>query len=589
MEPLPPKTFYPQARLALAIRFEEFKATNTPEPPKKPPQLRKGTGDPQLAVVSKPTRDGTTVLYLSAKSGTGDASSAVPTAIAKSSTDGRTHHVDGVIPISASVCRNGIRVADTLKVQVAFDDFPFDPRLIRSCGVELYLGTVRAKDFGTVVEQQTRQDGTPTLHMLPNEWIDARGRTRSNLRFQGWVDDYSLDLAEEGAPMVSLDCTDQTRLLIDQAAPPKLVIGDAKPLDEAIADYLANFPQFRGFAVQYRPTTATAPTLKSAFAVTAYKPEGMGPPPGGGGGKLMVWDYLTDVCGAVGHIVFVEDSFLTTGDAVPTIVIQRPLTLYGIEFRRPNDPFFGRILPSGRTLPYRTFTYGANTTRMQIGRKFSRYEPTNIEVRCYSPRQSKTLVVRYPDAKDERQKKLLPGNDAEQKWEVVRVQGIEDEPTLRVIAQGVYEQKMRCELSAHIYTTDLASLGGTNADPDVLDLAAGDAVTVEVDRDASGVSTIPSIENFKATDAASFLQGLGYSSELASAYATAASNLFYPTTFRVRSVTVDWKRDEAPEVDVELVNYLEVRAASTLPEGEEIEPPPAPTDPPELVMLGEYE
>ena len=44
----------------------------------------------------------------------------------------------------------------------------------------------------------------------------------------------------------------------------------------------------------------------------------------------MVWDYLTDVCGAVGHIVFVEDSFLTTGDAVPTIVIQRPLTLYGI-------------------------------------------------------------------------------------------------------------------------------------------------------------------------------------------------------------------------------------------------------------------
>jgi hypothetical protein len=580
MEPLPSKTFYPQARLSLAIRFEEFQAKDTPKPPTKPPQLRKGTGDPQLDVVSRTTRDGNDVLHLEAKGST----QIGPCATAKTSDDDRTHHVDGIIPLTAQHCRNGIRVADTLKCTIAFADFPFDPRLVRSCGVEFYFGTVKAEDFAAAVDGQLRMDGTQSLHMLPNEWVDARGRPRSNLRFQGWADDWNLEMTEDGAPVVSLECTDQTRLLIDQAAPPKLVIGDTKPLDQAIADYLANFPQFRGFAVQYRPTNASAPTLKTAFAVTAYKPEGMGPPAGGGGGKLAVWDYITDVCGAVGQMVFIESVVLTTGDAVPVVVIQRPMTLYGSRFtRRVDDPYVGRILPSGRDLSARTFTYGSNVLHLQMNRKFSKYEPTNIEVRSYDCRQKKTLVVRYPDAKDDRQKKLLPGNEAEQKWEVVKVQGIVDLPTLRTVAQGVYEQRMRCELGVHAHTADLCSLGGDNDDPDVLDMMAGDNVEIEVDRDRTGLNSIVSIEGFKADDAAGFLKALGYSNEIAAAYAKAASNLNFPTTFRVRAVTYEWKSDENPEVDIELVNYLEVKAEKQLPQGEEQDPDPLPETQPDLV------
>lgn len=574
--------YYPQARVRLVIRFDEFDATNTPEPPKKPPQLRTGKDDPQLNVTERTTRTGGSILLLEPK---GQGSQIGPSATQVVSKDGRTHVIDGVVPITANHARNGIRIADTLKLTIPFGDFPFDPRLVRSCGVEYFLGTVKAEDFYADVSGADRFDGAaPPLNMLPDFFTDSRGRERSNLRFQGWVDDWKASFTEDGEPTINLDCTDETRLLIDQDAPPKLTINPDVELDRAIANYLANFPQFRGFAVQYRPTEATRPILKDVFAKTAFKPT-LGPAPNGGG-KLSVWDYFTDVCGAVGHVCYVDLQFLSDGSAVPVIVIQRPRTLYGARFSgRSDDPYTGRILPSGRELLARTFVYGINTLSLDLSRKFSRYAPQNIEVRCYAPKQKKTLVVRYPDEKDKRQKHLLTGDQAEQKWEVIRVQGISDEATLRVIAQGVYEQRMRNELGATITTKELASLGGSNNDPDVFDMMAGDTVEIEVARETEAANTIVTIENQASVRAEEFLVSLGYSEELATAYGIAVKNLHFPTSFRVRQIATDWIKEEGVTVTIEACNYLEVKSDRELPAGEEQDPDTAATAEPERVTV----
>lgn len=572
----PPQIYYPNARCRFYIRFEEFEKKDTPEPPKKPPQLRDGKGNPELDVVD---RDG--VLLLEAK---GAGSQDGPTVAQPSSSDGLTHVVDGVIPVAATLCRNGIRIADTLKLSLNFADFPFDPRLIRSVGIEFFLGTVPEADFQRAVEGEASEEGQNPLAMIGDTFTDRRGRLRSNLRFQGWVDDWSADFEEEDSPLVSMDCTDSTRILIDEDAPPKLVIAAGTPLVRAIADYLSNFPQFRGIGVAYRPVGGQQPVLKDAFAVSAFKPE-LGPSPNGGG-KLTVWDYITDVCGAVGHIVNIETVMLADGSFVPVIIVRRPRTLYAAKFAgRPDDPFTGRILPTGRELAARTFIFGRNLLSLSLSRKFSRYQPQNIEVRCYVPKDKKCLVVRYPQ-KEDRQKSLKPGDQAEQKWETIRVDGIGDEKTLRALAQGIYEQRQRNELAVSARTKNLASYGGGNFDPDALDIQSGDTVEVEVDRSKEEANTIVAVEDAAATRAREFLKSLGFSDELATTYERASRNLNFPTSFRVRQLSVEWDITEGVSLNLECVNFLEVRSDVELPEGEEVEPTDTPSNEPEQVEVG---
>lgn len=557
----PDQTYYVGAKCRLIVRFDDFGASDVPEPPKKIPQLRKGKGEPELEIVE---RDG--LLVLTAK-GAGTPSKS-PTSAQGSSSDGRTHVIEAVIPIRMSVSRNGIRTADTASMEFRFGDLPFDPRVVRACAVEGYLGTFTVEEY----QRGIVGEGT-TLNVIPDTFLDDAGNQRSNLRFQGWVDEWETEFPEEGEPIVRLECTDNTRLLIEQDAPPKLVVAADVPIDRAVAEYLANFPQFRGIAVEYRPAGEEIPTLKDALSTTAFKAK-TGPAPGGGGSsKLTVWDYITDVIGTLGHTVRFDGVLVSGGETIPTVIIQRARTLYGEAFTgRPGDAFTGRILPSGRKVLNRLFVYGRNILEMRFRRKFARVASINIEVRCYHSSRKKTLVARYP-LKGDRQRKLLPGDQADEKWMVIRVRGVKDEKTLRIIAQNLYESIARNELECSFSTKNLGSFGGGNLDPDALDCLPGDTIEVEVNRETDAWNTVVGIEEQVATRAQDFLTELGYSAELAKAYAEAVSNIGFPTSFRVRTLVLDWDSEaEGITLDFETINFLEVRADKSLPEGEEPKP-----------------
>lgn len=562
----PFQEYIPGARVRLIVRLEDYGTGNTPEPPPRPPQLRRGkkdTGDPaSLEVVQ---RDGAYLLV-----GPGDDPNSLGSPQEQqTSSDDLTHVIDGILPTYATVNRNGTRIADTASIEIKFRDMPLDPRVIRACAVQVFMGTVSADDYQKGLNGEANVNATPSgslpFNVVPDEYVDEHGRKRTNLRFEGWVDEWEDEWPDGEAPLITLECTDNTRLLIEQDAPPKLTIPVDVPVDEAIATYLSNFPQFRGLSVEYRPNVSrdSVPVLEDVLQKTKYQPK-LGPTPSSGGtSKLTVWDYITDVAGSIGHIVRFEGT---------TVILQRARTLYDNRLSgRPNDPFTGRVLSSGRVLTNRLYLYGRNIAEMSFKRRFATYAPFNVEVRCFDSGRKKTLIARFP-LQDDRQKRISPGEASDQKWIVFTVDGVKDEETLRVVAQSIYEQVGRNELEASFITKNLASFGGGNLDPDALDVFPGDAIDVEVKRVEDGFNTVLDVEAQMTSRAGNFLRTLGFSSRFASAYQKAITNVGFPTTFRVRAFSLDWDSTaEGIVLDFQCVNYIEVRADKRLADGEELD------------------
>lgn len=506
--------------------------------------------------------------------------------VAGKSEDGLTQVLAGIVPKDVSWTQNGIRTADTCSITLRFIDCPIDPRTIRSCAVEFFLGTVTPDEYKAGVEGATREfqlyKGTTyaePMHVVPDTYVDKYGQTRTNRRFIGWVDTWSIDWGDTD-PLIHLECRDNTQLVIDQEAPAKLVIGANMPIDEAVVTYLSHFPQFAGLSVEYRPQGEKVPLLKSALSASSHKPT-LGPPPSlalGANSGLSVWDYLTDVCGALGLMVRVEDT---------TIIIQRTRTIYSDEntasqddknatetdgenttptysphpVQRANDPFKPR-LPNSK---FRTFLFGENVQDLKLSRAFVRNAPTNIEVRCWSTKQKKVLVGYYPSATTG--KGVLSGTPGdgglEEKWKVWQVSGVEDVDTLRYIAQTVYEQLGRCELNVRLKTRNLASLGGGNSDPDLLDMRAGDSFELLVKRtEGTEVgSTLTKIDTaLVAMDqGAQMMRMLGFDADFANAYARTYSDLGLQSVFKCRTIGTRWGEDGVT-LEIEGINYIEIRA-----------------------------
>jgi len=594
----PEQTYIPQCKVRLIVRFDDFGKHKPARPT--PQQLRRGTKWSGALPVAK--QGNAWVIGSTARGG--------PQA-KQTSADGYTQVVEGIVPARCTVSRNGIRTADTASIEFRFADFPVDPRVVRSCAVEVYMGCMNDADFTAGLRGQAGASSPATdnasrpLNVIPDSYLDSNGKQRTNLRLSGWVDEWEVEFPDgEDEPTVRLECTDNTRLIIEQDAPPQLYLDGTLPLDQAVATYLANFPQCDGLSVLYLPVGDTPPKVgqslsklamaqtqaATAAAQTVGGPTGTGPSPAGGaaGGaapeKVSSYDYLTDVCGMVAHTLRVQDE---------VVIVQRARTIYGAKFPgRQDDPFQGRTLPSGRFLQARTFVYGRNCDALSFKRKLTRFAPQNVEVRCYSGKQKKTVVARFPQMTD-RNARVLPGGDgtADDKWVVHEVHGVEDPKVLAEIAQGIYESVGRNELEANFATINLGSYGGSASDPDALDCVAGDTVEVEVARDGDGFNSVCGVEEDVATKAESFMRSLGFSAEFSAAYGKAAANINYPTLFRVRELTLDWDAGDGGgdsggiKLTFACVNYLEVVSDKELPAGQE-PGNPAPAQAPAPVVIG---
>lgn len=581
LEQVPEQSAFPSARVRFIIRFDD---PNRKRFNRRPPKIPVSGFSQSYPKALDTVRDGAAIVLV--PKGSSDVN--VGPQQMGVSRDLLTQVIDGVIPRSAVLGLNGIRTASTLSLEVPYADFPVEPRMVRGAGVEFFLGTVTtATEWGKGIAGETRVQQARSkkggiavpLNVIDNEYVDGNGAQRTNLRFQGWVDDLQVTWGDS-APMVKLECRDNTTLLIDTEAPQRLSINPRVPIDQSFADYLARFPQFSGLRVEYRPTNLTPPTYAKVLAKTAFRPR-QGPAPvqfGGSGQSMSVWDYFTDVAGATGHIVKFDGT---------TVVIQLPRTIYGQKYTpRDDDPYRPRKLPSGAVLPFRTFVFGRNVSDVSFRRKFSVAGPTTIEVRSYSAREKRTIVVRYPLKKD-RLERGLPGIILpDEKIAQFYVQGVKDQPTLLIVAQQIYEQLGRNELELTVHTRDLWSYGGSALDPDLLDCKPGDTVLFQVtaDEETAQRSAVAAVARAgrDAASAAAYLQSLGYSADFAKAYGDAVRLSWHQPNFRVKRVEMNWEMDGGVDVVVTAVNYLEVRG-DELPEGD----PPAKSEQPQAQTISE--
>jgi hypothetical protein len=561
---------YPRWKVTLIARVEEFNQEG--EPTKFARQqailqdLKAGQPNAPLEAVLDPAAQALGIRrWVVSSKGSSSVGAGGP--LEKRPIDNFDFQIPGIIPWDVQFSRNGFHQADTLSFKVRLADFPFDPRLMRAVGVKFYLGTLPAEKAAT---------GLETLDVLiPDSWVDLNGRNRSNLRFKGWVDQMTSDWPDDEEPYVEFQCRDNTCLLLDQEFPPAYTSPDLNthPIDQAVAILLSNFPQMEGLAVEYRPVGDTPPSLNGALQGTFARPQlgpvshlagGAGVGGGAGGAKLSVWDYITDITGAIGHMARLE------GD---TIVIQSVRTATSHNFPKRVDDFYTSQTPpetQGLTLSRRTLVYGRDLQELKIVRNYTKNAANNIEVRCYNPTGvEKVLVARFPppgvNAVVGPNAIIQTGLGAKPiaKWTVIRVSGIATKEQLVALAQAYYENQGRQEIIITASTQDLASFGGDGADPDLLDLQAGDAVSILFrGSDRDNFQTYADIETTmnNTAKAVSFLSKLGFDSKFAQLYSQQFQKAGKITTFRVKTVGITCNETEGVSIEMELMNYIEIRA-----------------------------
>jgi hypothetical protein len=569
----PNQEWLPRWWMRLTIRFAEFGQLGQMQQlvPSKPTRSLAGTDPKRNALVAK--LDPQTNQYTLMPQG-GQPNPQGSPAEQTTSTDQLTQSVTGIVPVDFRWSQNGIRTGDTLSATIRFADCPIDPRTIRSIAVEFYLGTV------TQQTAQAQVDGAQNIDdVLPASYTDPNGNPRTNKRFEGWVDKFEITWSD-GQPLIALECTDNTRQLINLPAPAKMQISNLLPIDQAIANYLSAFPSLESLNVQYRPVGATPPVIGNVSTAASQK-SGKGPPLHANAGteKMSIWDHLTDVCRSLGHSVYVDGH---------TIVISRMRSITSANVEpRPDDPYVPRQV-GGQTLKYRRFLYGRNVETLKVSRQFTTHAPTNVSVRAYDSEQKKVIVERFPTAEDA-QVYALPGNATpDQNWSEWTIKGgIKDSATLRIFAQEIYENLGRQELAVGVTTKNFASFGGGNEDPDLLDMKFGDALEVVFNRE-DFYSTLNELQKKLDSQAllSQYMQDAGFPKQFSDAYATAYSNAGLQTVFRVHKVEVSGSMDDGVSFDILCVNYVEVTSDKSLPAGEEPaqnnppSPPAAPLAPP---------
>ena len=551
--PAPEQSYYPRCTLRLILRFDEFGNDShlklaAPKATTKNLDGLSVARSPLVASIDPTAPPGTTRYVLSFP---GQAPAAGGPQAQTSSDDGYTFDVT-VIPKSASWMQNGIQHASTLNASIKYIDCPIDPRLVRSVGVEMLLGCVTEDAF---VLSNTKPGGV----VIPPTYTGPNGETRTNLRFQGFATKFKTAWGK-GEPLITLDAQDNSVLLHNQEMSPRVPLSMVKPIDHAVADFLANYVQLAGLTIQYLPVSDTPPVLATILSGTAFRPN-LGPmmSKNGGASKMSIWDYLTDVCGSAALTIRMDGTSL--------IIQGARALLTSAPAPRSDDPFKGRSV-DGQSFPYRRYIYGQNIETMEIERNFGKKAVANIEVRSVSTERKTVCVGRFPQPKD-RQVYALPGNTTpDQKWSVYNVPGIKDQDTLTKIAQGIYEQIGRQELGVELKTKNLASFGGSNSDPDILDMKVGDTFELLVDRTKDGVNSLTAIElalSAQASNAALMLQ-LGFSQAFAYASAKAYTNAAFTTTYRLKTMKIDWS-EHGVTLAINGANYIEVRADKLLPGG----------------------
>lgn len=480
-----------------------------------------------------------------------------------SSPDGRTT-IGGILPKSVTIERNSINTADKATVTLDARDVPFDPRLIRACGIEITIGVIDPRDYEAGVSGARAEDGTLTSMVGRSRTLAGpEARLQNTTRFVGWVDTWQIAYDESDGDELVIECRDLSALLFDTPLATGSGIDLTLPIDQGISALLETYPGLRGIQVVYgRPGAsepATAPVPSRAAPVTLSARRGRTRRQRRSQDQTQdLWSHVTETCARVGVLPVFYDYQLH---------VIEPRTLYSSEV--------GTV---------RRMVYGRNLRHLEWTRKIGGVKVPTIEVRCFDPDLGRTRWARYPSPDGQPDNGILgvsdpprgnrsrrpnepqvAGHAPTERINTILVRGVSDGTALARIARQAFEQIGRQEIEGSWTTDDLRSFepSGPLSAQDLLALDAGDPVELLI----SGGPNVPSVAGLSAsqvqsltrTARADYLRLIGWGQDVAQRFAELQDALANQTTFRTQNVRLSWDADEGVTVVADFINYIEVR------------------------------
>lgn len=485
--------------------------------------------------------------------------------------------VINLVPLSASVQLPGFRQASTFNLTLDYADLPVDPWVVRAASVVIHLGTVSADLWARGQDGERAPDGR-LLSML-DPYTAAGTPNPETLVMVGIVDEWSVTHSDAGSE-ISMSGRSLESILMDSPILPAQV--SAVNLDQPIDAVVRNVLGFHPFGADIAAFVEVAPAERwpkgeiprVAFEEVLPRPRrgrsgGAAENKGSGASNLSYWDLITRYCMLVGAVPYFAGQTLRI---VPSRGLYDQATRAGVDPAVPT-PFAGgvpRTLQGGKQLNIRRLTFGRDVATVTKHRKLGGVKARVVEVVSVDTGSSERGAQRLRKARwpvEDKASSVAPSGSSSQE-SVLRfpVPGIRSEERLREIARALFEEIMRGELGGDAETAHLSSLGGSNADPDLLRLRPGDAIQFTVDASGFG-STPPGVaalireagESFEAQVAA-LTKRFGDANTarlLVSALRGEVSQL--QTVFYTQTVRIEWGGDGV-RITFDFTNFIEATA-----------------------------
>ncbi len=531
--------------------------------------------------------------------------------------------VVSLVPLRCSVELPGFRQASKFEIDMLYSDFPLEPDITRAIGVEIYLGTVDPGQWGQG-NTQPPLPGSNTVEAGQSPRLSQITQTDENLLMYGLVDKHSVEFTDKGF-LVKFEGRDLSGIMLDLPCGTKTLpsLNTNMPIDNVVQQIINGVPLLKAFKnasgqtikvttvkEEWPKNTIPSPGVAgdwtrvnqgaqagnlSAGGVPASEPNssqpavqtGVQPQLTGTVQKLKIWDLITQECNLVGAVPYFHGDELRIR---PAQVLHDPHKLhYDSHFPTPFKGGKPRAVPGYlEPLVIRTLTFGRDIATLKRTRKLGGFKVPAIRVVSVdtsSKQRGKERFIeqQWPPAdtrvgssdtgiKAKTTVVAPSGLVAQTDVLIISVPGIKSKARLLEIAKNIYEEVGRCEVGGSCSTKDLASLGGDNADPDMLRLRPGDPVQFNVDN-RQLQSYPPPISavaaNYRQSPealAAVLQQKLGGKDpNLAKmlAYSLTGNIAERQSIYRVNHVRFSWDSRSGIGIDFDFQNYIESRAGIT--------------------------
>lgn len=552
------QTFYPSCVVHITLRFEEKMWIRTPAP-----LLDNATEPPHFTQEPLVTRAGAA----------------------------NETFVMNIVPKKCVVELHGHRQAATYNLTLDFKQLPVDPRTVRAASCEIHMGTVSPTDFGDGVSERRRHEQNPVSILNTRT---AQGRIReSTLMLIGPVDEWKQEHGDSSE--VTLHGRDLRGLLLDsplvspndhpartensRRIPASNILSRLRPsatIDVLVRQIIGEHVRLRDvrvecYAEEWPQGRIPSPNTPTALPRNRRGARGTQAATGSTHSDLNFWDLIVRYCFLVGAIPYFQGR---------TLYIRPALSLYGAV----TTPDTIQSATQGRQLrsDIKQVVYGRHIKKLSVGRKYAgNNKPKTI--RCISTNLSlgpnnrnQYIEASWPprNPRDEREigAKITHvhsgSNHGNEEILNVPVPGVHSHERLLEIAQSLYEEIGRNEISGTVESGVLATYGRNI--PDLLELRPGDPVELLVD-----VATLNQHENLPNTlqehsgqpfvNAVAAVQAYVRDENLARAIvATSRGNIMGVLRyFRVSNARYDWSVGQGIEMSFDFQNYWVPRQGIT--------------------------